>query len=163
MKVLFLDHFGVMCLAHKHGQERLKDDYPSPTELYLRKPFEPFDKNAILLLNSIIRETDVEIVISSDWKLHKPLEYTQQFYLEQGVVKPPISYTPNINYPLFREKRSLEILQWLKDNPITSWVCVDDLHLPNLHNFVWITKSDEGLTQSNKQREIITLLSNQVL
>ena len=72
------------------------------------------------------------------------------------------------------QERSLEILQYLKDNPqITHWVAVDDLNMgiPQTHeswgdmemdwglsNFVLTPKGGEGIKQSGIKDKILNFL-----
>jgi hypothetical protein len=148
--------------------------------------FDNFDKKAIQILNEILVETDAEIVVSSDWRLHANLEELGEYYLAQGIIKAPIGITnknladcdvPN-NFVWSREwdleqSRSLEIKQYLKDNPqITHWVAVDDLnmgktglhysmefeHSWGLENFVYTPLSTEGIKQTGVKEKILKYL-----
>ncbi len=175
MKIIFLDHFGVMCLANKHGIEKKHNDLPNIDEFRKFGEFDNFDSTAVEILNSIIIKTDAEIVISSDWKNWTNLDSMKDFYKSQGVIKSPIDFTPifskkNIpeNYiwnpkMKLQQKRSLEILTWLENHPgVSHWVCIDDLYLKGedwgLSNFVWISRTDEGISQSGVKEIIINFL-----
>lgn len=176
MKVLFLDHDGVICLSTEWGS-RYKNKEG------LDSVFDRFNKKAIKVLNEIIEETDCEIVISSDWKYHGTLEQMQELYKIRGISKSPIGFTPK-ELPSkekffawqteLEESRSLEILHYLKENPeITSWVAVDDLNLSEhygkisgnflwgLKNFVQTPKSSEGIKQLGVKEKIIKILNNE--
>jgi hypothetical protein len=102
--------------------------------------FDNFDKKAIKVLNSILEETDAEIVVSSDWQNFATLEELGEYYESQGIIKRPIGVTKEVgalefddleDFPWLRQfdleqHRSLEILQWLKYHPeVTKWVAVD--------------------------------------
>jgi hypothetical protein len=107
--------------------------------------------------------------------------------LLQGIIKRPIGITnkklidcdvPN-NFIWSRswdleQTRSLEIHQYLKDNPqITHWVAVDDLNMGKngldssiefdhdwgLENFVYTPLSNKGIKQSGVKEKIIKYLS----
>ena len=75
MKVIFLDHDGVICL-HDNWGTRLKKQKEwgkrrlsmGPLEIPLEYRFDNFDKKAVEVLNSILEKTGAEIVVSSDWK-----------------------------------------------------------------------------------------------
>ena len=134
MKVLFLDHQGVMYIK-KH---------PSPGTL------EFFDPNLVTLLNSLLNTLDVEIVVSSDWRFWVPYDTMKVFYKRQGI-NLPIDYTTHIKKPItmpYAFHRACEINKWLeKHNDITHWVAIDDLDMTSyLTNFV---KTDPavGLTK----------------
>ena len=117
MKVIFLDHFGVMCLS-TFDILRTKDSLPSIEELKGRKQFEDFNKECVNILNEIINKTNVEIIVSSDWKYNSNLENMQDFYISQGVVKKPIGCTPRFfnNKLTLKEIRENEILEYIKNN-----------------------------------------------
>ena len=174
MKILFLDHDGVICLSTEWGS-RFKNKEG------LDSIFDRFNDKAIKVLNKIIEETDCEIVISSDWRFHAPLEQMQELYRIRGIKKVPIGYTRNdLDSSLFsstyhdnesEETRSWEILDWIKTHPeITHWVAVDDLDLSEhfglisgnyvwgLKNFVKTPRSHEGIKQSGIKEKIIKFL-----
>ena len=147
MKIIFLDHDGVICLDNNWGSRKKKQDKwggrklsMSLREIPLEYRFDNFDKKAIDVLNEIIETTGAEIVVSSDWKLHANREY----YEMQGIIKKPIAYTKNLGQCSFQDTKSfiwsstydleqsryVEITQYLMDHPeITHWVSVDDLHM----------------------------------
>ncbi len=178
MKVLFLDHFGVMCLAGKHGKESKWDELPRFNEMRVHGKFDNFDREAVKILNSIL-ENNIEIIVSSDWKRWCNIEEMGTFYLSQGINKQPLSFTPksefiknnfrnaNDNKFILQHQRAYEISAWLKEHPeVTNWVAVDDLylgepHLKNwgLRNFVWVSKSDEGIRQAGIKEKILYFLN----
>jgi hypothetical protein len=152
MKVIFLDHDGVICLSYNWGGRSKKwakyrsanpESSPNLKENPVFVRFDDFDKKAIKILNEIIEETGCEIVVSSDWKLHATLEELGDYYESQGIIKRPIDQTPNIQNctvhgNLFiwsprwdlEQTRTIEIRQYLHDHPeVTHWVSVDDLNM----------------------------------
>ncbi len=154
MKVIFLDHDGVICLSNNWGgrykkQKKWGGRKLSMTnrEIPLEYRFDDFDKKAIKVLNEIIDETNSEIIISSDWKNHSTLEELGIYYEQQGIIKKPIDLTPWLNecdwylkeykdgFPWSRQfdleqTRSIEIRQYIINHPeITHWVSVDDLNM----------------------------------
>ena len=149
MKVIFLDHDGVICLSTEWGGRYKKQKKwgelkmsMGMNEIPIEFRFDNFNKKAIKILNSIIEETGAEIVVSSDWKRWATVEEMGQYYESQVVVKKPISFTPNLgecdqeeNFPWSRQweleqTRSIEIKQFLNDHPeITHWVAIDDLNM----------------------------------
>jgi hypothetical protein len=193
MKVIFLDNDGVICLSSNWGTRHKKQKKwgkrklsMTSREIPVEYRFDNFDKKAIQILNEILEETDAEIVVSSDWRLHATLEELGEYYLAQGIIKAPIGITnkklidcdvPN-NFIWSREwdleqTRSLEIHQYLKDNSqITHWVAVDDLnmgktglyysiefeHSWGLENFVYTPLSTEGIKQSGIKEKILNYL-----
>jgi hypothetical protein len=175
MKVIFLDHFGVMCLADKHGREKLKEDLPRVSEMRVHGNFDTFDADAVAVLNSILK-TGVEIVVSSDWKRWCSFERMCEFYLSQGIIKPPIDFTPffeNLNtlknaklktqLEILSNQRESEIINWLENHKeVTHWVAIDDIYMNNLKNFVWVSKTDEGIKQHELKEKIIDYLHNSI-
>jgi hypothetical protein len=184
MRVIFLDHDGVICLSNNWGSRFKKqkkvyteNNRPSFREIPVDLRFDDFDRKAIKVLNSIIEETDAEIVISSDWRDFATLEEIGQFYENQGICKKPISTTPNLRefdsdcFSLFSWKgwmeriRCLEIREWLNRNSVDRWIAVDDLNMsneylkPGLDFFVLTSKSNEGIKQCGISNKIISSLN----
>ena len=152
MKILMLDHDGVLCLSNNWGGRTKKwanyrstnpDSSKEKKDAPVSVRFDDFDKKAIKILNEILEETGAEIVVSSDWKLHATLEELGEYYESQGIIKKPIALTPNIqnckdydsNFiwsPRWESEqiRTIEIKQYLHDHPeVTHWVSVDDLKM----------------------------------
>jgi hypothetical protein len=153
MKVLFLDHDGVICLSNNWGGRKKKwakyrSANPNSSNEIKYAPvqyrFDDFDKKAVSILNQIIEETGAEIVVSSDWKLHATLEELGDYYESQGIIKRPIALTPNIQTCTWHKDmtwywnprqelemiRVIEMKQYLHDHPeVTHWVSVDDLNM----------------------------------
>jgi hypothetical protein len=171
MKVLFLDHDGVICLSNNWGGRFKKKGFDSNPETPLDIRMDNFDDKAVKVLNSIIEETGCEIVVSSDWKNWGNLEQMKEMYITRGI-KPPIDLTPNMKdfdeggFGMFKWKnlyeaiRVIEIKKWLEDHPeVTHWVAVDDLDLSKLDNFVMTTKPyNEGIKQSGVKEKILKFL-----
>lgn len=149
MKVIFLDHDGVICLANNWGSRHKKQKkwkgrtpFMSMSDVPVDFRFDNFDKKAITILNQILTETDAEIVVSSDWRLQASLEELGEYYISQGIIKKPIGFTKQRKEFKVSEEfswsrqwdleqtRCLEIHQYLKDHPqISHWVAVDDLNM----------------------------------
>jgi len=192
MKVIFLDHDGVICLSTEWGGRHKKQRKigrklsQSIASLPVECRFDNFNKKAVVILNEILEKTNADIVVSSDWKRWATVEEMGEYYESQGIKKKPIGFTKNLgecevpqNFPWSRQydleqSRSLEIKQYLKDNPqITNWVSVDDLNMgiPQTHetwgememewgltNFVLTPKSTEGIKQTGIKEKILNLL-----
>ena len=153
MKVIFLDHDGVICLSNNWGGRKKKwakyrsenpDSSKEKKDAPVSVRFDNFDTKAVKVLNEILEETGAEIVVSSDWKLHATLEELGEYYKEQGIIKKPINLTPNLGKCTWYHDmiwmwsprwelemtRVIEIKQYLVDHPeITHWVSVDDLRM----------------------------------
>ena len=151
MKVIFLDHDGVICLSTEWGGRYKKQDKwggrklsMTPLEMPLDCRFDNFNQKAVKVLNKIIEETDAEIVVSSDWKRWANVEEMGEYYESKGIIKKPIALTTNLGQcTWYNDKvwiwsprwdlemtRVIEIKQYLHDHPeITHWVAVDDLDM----------------------------------
>lgn len=154
MKVIFLDHDGVICLSNNWGGRFKKQKEWGGRKLSMRNDeipleyrFDDFDKKAIKVLNSILEETGAEIVVSSDWKRWASVEQMGEYYERQGIINKPIDFTPNLGqctwyieeykagFPWSRawdleQTRCIEIKQYLHDHPeVTHWVSIDDLRM----------------------------------
>jgi hypothetical protein len=189
MKVIFLDHDGVICLSTEWGgrfkkqREAGRKLSQSVESLSVLARFDNFNKKAIGILNEILEETGAEIVVSSDWKRWATVEEMGEYYESQGLKKKPIAFTKNLgecdvpeNFIWshqwdLEQSRSLEILQYLRDNDdITHWVSIDDLDMGKngedwknwgLDNFVLTPKSIEGIKQTGIKEKIIKFLSDE--
>ena len=155
MKVIFLDHDGVICLqdnwgsrykkAHKWMTDGNIQEYSPNVLNELTRPvdvrFDNFDKKAVKVLNEILEETGAEIVVSSDWKNWATVEEMGEYYESQGIIKKPIAFTDTKlleNYDNFpwnleldlEQTRSLEIGEYLTSyKSILKWVVIDDLDM----------------------------------
>jgi hypothetical protein len=148
MKVIFLDHDGVICLStewggrHKKQRKAGRKLSQSVDSLPVLARFDNFNKKAIDILNEILEETNAEIVVSSDWKRWASVEEMGEYYESQGIKKKPIAFTKKVidctipeNFVWsprweLEQERSIEIHQYLKDHPeITHWVSIDDLNM----------------------------------
>lgn len=153
MKVIFLDHDGVICLPEQWGSRYKKErkyrkdkklSHDDPIDVNAR--FDNFDKKCVNILNKIIEETECEIVITSDWRLEATLEEMGIYYENQGIIKKPIDFTHSMSYEEYEqsrvnntfknynykydEVRANEIRKYLSEHPeITHWVTIDDLDM----------------------------------
>lgn len=149
MKILFLDHDGVVCLPHNWGS-RVRNN----------EKFDRFDRKCIKALNHILDKTDCEIVVSSNWKIASTLLEMQQLYKQYGVNKYPIGLTDDLLYEYpndnYWDVRRYEILKYIEENNIEQSCAVDDLPL-NMTNFV-MTDDEIGLRDEEVVERIIKIL-----
>ena len=172
MKVLFLDHDGVICLSRQWGKRNTKKSKERG------EIFDPFCPKAIKVLNEIIEKTDCEIVVSSDWRLYCDLLKMKQTYFNRGIYKEPVGYTISFSdmdidileetkeyknvYKIAARVREKEIRHWLDTHPeITKWVAVDDLPMNKLKNFIHTIRPNEGIKQKGIKEKIIKLLNGE--
>ena len=188
MKVIFLDHDGVICLANNWGSRYKKrekaDRNPNidVKEMPIDLRFDNFDQKAVDLLNRIIEETGAEIVVSSDWKRWANVEEMGEYYESKGIIKKPIALTHDLGQCTWYNDmvwiwspkwdlemtRVIEIKQYLHNHPeITHWVAIDDLNMGKngeswkdwgLDNFVHTPLSREGIKQSGVREKILSFL-----
>ena len=164
MKILFLDHDGVICLQKQWGTSALKQEefilysqhkdpdfvinhfYDFPIECR----FDNFDKDAVTVLNEILTLTGAKIIVTSDWRKNATLDELGGLYSMHGVSECPIGFTPffeNIEIPIgivwdFKhikaQQRALEISAYINNHSeITQWVAVDDYNMDIHYNSSW--------------------------
>ena len=186
MKVIFLDHDGVICLSNNWGNRFKKQkDWGgrklsmTTLEMPVEYRFDDFDEKAVNVLNEILEETGAEIVVSSDWKRWATVEEMGEYYESKGIIKKPIAFTDSILYDDYEDfpwhrkceleqTRSLEIAQYLGLNTvITHWVAIDDLNMSlklegdkewGLKNFVLTPIDNEGIKQTGIKDKILNFL-----
>jgi len=149
MKVIFLDHDGVICLSTEWGGRFKKQKEwggrklsMTTLEMPVEYRFDNFNKKAVKILNEILEETGAEIVVSSDWKRWANVEEMGEYYESKGIIKKPIALTPDLGQCTWYDNwawssewdlemtRVIEIKQYLHDHPeITHWVSIDDLDM----------------------------------
>jgi len=166
VKVLFLDHYGVLCLSKK-PVTRTELSSPTPDEFTDTGItfFSDFDPAAVAALNGILDRTGAEIVISSDWKRETTLSGMCEFYQLQGIEKMPIAYTDwLLGADTYHEQRAGEINAWLDQHPeTTQWCAVDDLYMGTwLTNFAWAKHPHLGVKDTLVQEQIIKYLQIEV-
>lgn len=169
MKVLFLDHDGVICCTKQFGT-RLSKKSKEKGEI-----FDQFCPKAIDVLNEILFKTDAEIVVTSSWRTHCDLEYMKKIYSDRGIIKEPIGFTRDLEnvwdpkddfneykdfYVLSSSIRIKEIKTWLAEHPeVDQWVVVDDLNMKKLgKNFVLCPSENEGIKRLGIKDSIIRIL-----
>ena len=186
MKVIFLDHDGVICLSNNWGNRFKKQKEwggrklsMTTLEMPVEYRFDDFDEKAVNVLNEILEETGAEIVVSSDWKRWATVEEMGEYYESKGIIKKPIAFTDSILYDDYEDfpwhrkceleqTRSLEIAQYLGLNTvITHWVAIDDLDMSlkserdkewGLKNFVLTPIDNEGIKQTGIKDKILNFL-----
>jgi len=159
VKVILLDHYGVLCRASQ-GTIRTRTSLPTSEELKGRIPWEPFDPTCVSILNGILATTLADIVIASDWKHSKNLTDIGDFYAAHGVIKRPIDVTSDVNgnFERYAMRRTAEIKQWLTHNDATAWCAVDDLWM-DLDCFAWAQDPHAAITAPGLANQIIEILS----
>lgn len=137
MKVLFLDIDGVLNSART---ALAFGGYPMELE-----HLPAFDQAALGLIRRLCDAADVQIVLSSAWRLHYPHKH-----VGKALGLPIIDRTPSLS-----GVRGLEIQRWLADHPeVEEYAIVDDNSdmLPDQERFFVQTDGLEGLTYRDYQK-----------
>lgn len=107
-RVIFLDIDGVLICWDKKISA-----YP-----------EKFDRERVSLLRQAVEELELKLVISSGWRDQRNwLKKIRNAFSEAGWQKPPIIGRT----PLGGRGRGEQIQSWLIDNPVESYVILDDI------------------------------------
>lgn len=163
MKIIFLDIDGVLATDKEFMTNRTKFRLKYPDADKLRIPY-PFNKDAVKIFNEILDETDAEIVLSSDWRLHFDLEELDGIFKFNGVKKSPIAITSKHKRKMssdLEDDRSYQIQEYKNEHKIENWVAIDDLNLSfSLKDRFFITRSGQGIKQTGLKDKIINKLNS---
>jgi hypothetical protein len=155
MKVIFLDHYGVMVTSLVE-LKRTKTSLPSIDEMKLSKILDPFNKECVRCLNEILSKSNAEIVITSDWMRSISFEEISKFYLDQGIVKMPIGYVGGVGD--VRKSRISGISDFLSKTHVEKYVCIDDIYL-EIDNFIWCQDPFVGIGSNIIKNQILNYLT----
>lgn len=150
MKVVFLDFDGVLNSA----------------EFFRRDPgpFDRLDPLAVARLNTIVRRSGAKVIISSSWRLQRPVEKLSYLLSQLGFLGEIAGYTPDLSSSVRIADgcsvRCLEIRSWLERSaePVTRFVVLDDAELDELAPRLVKTTFGRGL-QDEHVDEALDLLS----
>jgi len=166
MKVIFLDIDGVVATEEQYMRNRVNFWKKYEWARELKVPY-PFDEKCVKILNEIVEETDAEIIISSDWRLHWGLVELAEIFKHNGVNKMPRSVTKNkpVHMTYLEKNRANEVLDFINHFDLTQFVILDDLDLKDLldrgdarDKFVR-TKDSQGLKESGLKKKILDILN----
>lgn len=123
------------------------------------KSIKHFEEDKILLLKSIVEQTGCEIVLSSTWRKSADGLKRVKKLLKNRLSKELFGVTPildNLVNGLWHAMpRGVEIAQWLAENPVDSFVILDDdSDMGELSDKLVLTKSFVGLTPEIAQEAI---------
>ena len=176
MKVIFLDIDGVLNTSESIKQS--KEHYLKTGEIISQ-----ISENKIQILSKIINETNAKIVLSSLWKLHfiktndgkiipknKKAELLIKLLNKYSLEIYDI--TPNNN----TRNRTLEILEYIKNNNIDSFIIIDDEdnglkeifkeHFFKVNSYYKgsekLTESETGLQESHIESIVEILNKNKI-
>jgi hypothetical protein len=95
----------------------------------------PWVKEDCEALQKICDETNAELVVSSDWKLHFSFLQLKSIFVHYGITTRIIDITTHqdlwmkVSRPSLEHTRAVQIAKWAKDNKITNWISIDDMKL----------------------------------
>jgi hypothetical protein len=150
VKVVFLDFDGVL-----NSLEFLRRD-PGPLDR--------LDPLAVARLNTLVQRSGAKVIISSSWRLQRPLEELSRLLLKLGFVGEVAGYTPDLSSSVRVADgcavRCLEIRAWLERSasPVEQFVVLDDAELDDLAPYLVKTTFDGGLRDEHVD-EALYLLS----
>jgi hypothetical protein len=161
MKVIFLDIDGVLALPRQFNT-RTNKLWAKDTMAANLKVSYMWDERCVIALNRFILLNDVEIVLSSDWRRHYPIDTMRSIFQINGVARHPIAYT-GVEVPAHSSgwecERVYQIENWVKENNPAQWVAVDDMNLVALGDRFVRTDDRMGLGEN----QVIEKMQNALL
>jgi hypothetical protein len=159
--VLFLDIDGVLA-TESHWDE------DSPIVLSTGKlvPY-GWNQECCDILSEIVEQFDLDIVLSSDWRLQFDLSELKEIFKFHKMNPDRLKEVTEKNLPKKMSEwsqvemaREREILKWVEKNQPNHWVAIDDLSLIGLpkENFVMVRNSETGLNQEI----VVDILKNKI-
>lgn len=129
-KIIFIDVDGPLSYGTwNEGKVTMHDTYG---EFKIPYPWVHEDCDA---LHKICEETNAELVVSSDWKMHFTFRQLQHIFRYYGINAPVIDITTHqslwnkMSQPDREWMRAAQITKWVKDNKISNWISIDDMKL----------------------------------
>lgn len=105
MKIIFLDIDGVL---------NCESDMGTKYDARLNTPCHFYSTRCRDNLNTLLEQTEANIVVSSTWRLGETIESMQDILIQMGVIGEVIGLTPRLHGEA--SLRGNEILKWIKDN-----------------------------------------------
>lgn len=162
-KVIFLDIDGVLATHKQFMQNRKKFQQKNSWAHDNNVPY-PFDDKCVKILNDILDQTDAEIVLTSDWKLHWDLIRLHEIFQNNKVKKSPRMVTKNnpVSFSNLSKNRANEIDEFLDHFNYVNYVIIDDLDVGKYlkkgdKRFIQ-TKDNEGIKKLGTKEKIIKIL-----
>jgi len=132
-KIIFIDVDGPLAWG-TWGDGRVKLNGGS--ELFTI-PY-PWVEEDCSALKKIIDETESQLVLSSDWKMHYGLIQMKRIFQYYGIpghhlidTTTHVDLWKKLSSPSLEWERASQIIKWVKDNRIRKWIAIDDLNLSN--------------------------------
>ena len=161
--VIFLDIDGVLCTAYEHFQSVKnfweKHDFARDIGMQYR-----FNPGCVKVLNEILKITDADIVLTSDWRENYDLQTLDNIFKFNEVIKSPINVTDVYSKTMqeLEKFRASEIYDYIYKKNIFNYVIIDDLDLsPYVSKDKFVkTIVREGIKQSNIKQKILKILQD---
>ena len=134
-KVIFLDIDGVLAL----------NGFNLPKTKWLWNKAYPFDKPCVEILNEILRKTNAEIVLSSQWRTYYTDDELDKIFDWKGIVKKPIAKTESID----GFTRCMQIESFMEENEVAKFVIIDDMKMDCYQNRFIHTTARKGLNEEH--------------
>jgi hypothetical protein len=153
-KVIFIDIDGVLAT---------EECWQITEPRFGKKHIYRWNDKCVAVLNEIITETDCDIVLSSDWRIHFDMKTLDEIFKWNNVIKSPVDVTDKQKYKLSSNSeidRIHQIGRYLENNSIKNWVCVDDLNLKSdiVPNFVQVDQ-EFGISYDGVKNKLIEYLT----
>lgn len=163
-RTIFLDIDDVLTTTTQYYQDPKK--WNKEYNRYL------FDAKCVKVFNSILDNVNnVQIILSSDWKLHYSIEAMNNIFKINEVNCTITDITSNLWGVKFKSLAQLEdcradeILKYVHEHEIVHWLAIDDLDLSpwiDETHFVRTPRPNEGIKQSGIKQKILSILLNQI-
>lgn len=153
-RFIFLDIDGVLNSEHTRFV---------PSCGYGPATWDGIDYHCVHRLNKIVEETNANLILSSSWKIYKPLEYCEKHLQKYGLNFLIKERTRNFK----GSNHGREICHWINKNSwrIKSFVVLDDLERVYGWGFddrIVLTSDSTGLTSENAKRAVEILQTDWV-
>jgi len=158
---IFLDIDGVLCTFNEYNKNRNKLWQKYDEARTLRLPYE-FNPGCVKVFNEILKITDADIVLSSDWRTHWNMQELDNIFKFNKVIKSPMDVTEvhPTSFMYLEKNRAHEIDIYRQQHNLENYVIVDDLDLLPFvpkERFVQ-TIEREGIKQSNVKEKMLKIL-----
>jgi hypothetical protein len=134
-KVIFLDIDGVIALDY---------GLSLPRSEFLFETAYPFDIECVNVLNSIIEQTDAEIVLTSQWRNEYTINELNKIFELNRIIKKPVGFTIDLG----GFSRSKEIEVFLESSVIQKFVILDDMEINGFDDCFIKISPNTGLSEN---------------